>query len=903
MRSLRGMPLLSICIAVLPSCQCATSGEGRPRSARTVLFAGCAEVLSGPVCLRSSGKSITFWLPSKTAQDVRVTVDGKTHSFELVPNLGGFSFALTSTATEVRVVSPQSDPLHLSIKRDEPDPDLEIAERLRFDVATATTARRHVMNATKSKSGLVAARARSMLARMQKRAGEHLAARQTYLEAIDAHAKVGSIAAQYRDLTAAAFFEIFRFRDLKRAEALLDKAALLPAEDPEQNIQLAYYRALWLVESGRLAEAIPLLEDGERDALRLSLTQHRQDVSFERVNLLLLLGRTSEAALLIERLRRELIYPADDCARAAVVNNLGLHTVQAADPGDTEALLSAIPLIGTATSIFRTTCPDPLGVASAQHSLAEAYLRLGRPQLAHAALAASEANSDVRDIANALDLEARAFLFEGKAAQARVAFRGLEQLAAESQLPIERWQALAGLAEVAEHSGDGAEARRAYIESTSAFANLLTLIPLGSGRDDFASRQRLSGMQHVSFLLKQGDFTAALQVARENRLRSFGLLQASTSISRMDDDSRAKWSGAMRRHRLAREVVDESNELKRQLDMARASAPADVLEQIEQKYLQNQERELRGRRDLEAAMNEALSLLGTQGRDLASGDEQLSPGDLLIVMHEVPDGLAVFTKDAAGVAGRVIARDPSTISSAIQPELQRAKRIIVMGVGPLSDLDLHVLPFRETTLGEERSLFYGLDTGRSSKTESAEGVVLLVSADPTDILRGTEEAEAIKAMFEKKHRKVIWLKDEKATRDKILEHLENPDVSHFHFSGHAVFDGVDGIESRLVLERGSISSADIMALRRVPPNVVLSACEGARSGARPDVFGLGLAQAFILAGADRVLASRVPTEDGATLKMMLSTYASGTPLDPRVVAKNTREAGLGAGTFRVLLAW
>lgn len=87
----------------------------------------------------------------------------------------------------------------------------------------------------------------------------------------------------------------------------------------------------------------------------------------------------------------------------------------------------------------------------------------------------------------------------------------------------------------------------------------------------------------------------------------------------------------------------------------------------------------------------------------------------------------------------------------------------------------------------------------------------------------------------------------------------------FHFAGHARFSGTDGWESAMPLaDGGALTVGDVLALGSVPRLVVLSGCETGRSD------GLGLAHAFVAAGASAAVGTtRVVPDDHAARVMAL----------------------------------
>jgi cellulose synthase operon protein C len=99
-------------------------------------------------------------------------------------------------------------------------------------------------------------------------------------------------------------------------------------------------------------------------------------------------------------------------------------------------------------------------------------------------------------------------------------------------------------------------------------------------------------------------------------------------------------------------------------------------------------------------------------------------------------------------------------------------------------------------------------------------------------------------------------------------------------AGHGAFAGRGGWGSELRLAGGArLSVGDLLALPRAPRRVVLSACEGGRAEPGAALEGLGLAQAFVVAGAGEVIAANRPIGDAATEAFMADLYrqlAAGT---------------------------
>src|SRR5262249_19032759 len=111
-----------------------------------------------------------------------------------------------------------------------------------------------------------------------------------------------------------------------------------------------------------------------------------------------------------------------------------------------------------------------------------------------------------------------------------------------------------------------------------------------------------------------------------------------------------------------------------------------------------------------------------------------------------------------------------------------------------------------------------------------------------------------------------------ATLGAMRRALEQPEVRLIHYAGHGAFMGWDGWESGLSLADGTLRVPDILALRRVPPTIVLSGCDTAKTNDRTPIEGLGVGQAFVVAGASAVIASARQVDDGLAQRIMTAVY-------------------------------
>ena len=191
--------------------------------------------------------------------------------------------------------------------------------------------------------------------------------------------------------------------------------------------------------------------------------------------------------------------------------------------------------------------------------------------------------------------------------------------------------------------------------------------------------------------------------------------------------------------------------------------------------------------------------------------------------------------------------------------------------GQLGAVDWHAIAHGDRPFGEQFVVEYGLDLARASPARPAGGAggrALLVGNPTGDLPAAGREVEVVARELEGWDRKVLG--PDQASPARLLALL--PWASLFHYAGHGALAGIEGLGSylRLAGER-QLLATDILALGRAPQVVVLSACDTARTpGGRANT--LGLAQAFVLAGAEAVVAPTRPVSDHTALEIVTAFY-------------------------------
>ncbi|MCA9711923.1 MAG: CHAT domain-containing protein, partial [Myxococcales bacterium] len=117
-----------------------------------------------------------------------------------------------------------------------------------------------------------------------------------------------------------------------------------------------------------------------------------------------------------------------------------------------------------------------------------------------------------------------------------------------------------------------------------------------------------------------------------------------------------------------------------------------------------------------------------------------------------------------------------------------------------------------------------------------------------------------------------------ATRARVTASLAQAEL--LHYAGHGVHRGPSGWDGALLLGDGdTLGVTDILALPRVPAQVVLSGCETASITQSARAGGMNLGRAFVLAGAQWVIGAQGVVDDALARSIGEALYAELRPGD------------------------
>ena len=136
----------------------------------------------------------------------------------------------------------------------------------------------------------------------------------------------------------------------------------------------------------------------------------------------------------------------------------------------------------------------------------------------------------------------------------------------------------------------------------------------------------------------------------------------------------------------------------------------------------------------------------------------------------------------------------------------------------------------------------------------------------------SREVAAIQELWEEG---VCLLWGPSATREALLRLNQDGGLARYdilHFATHAILDRWAPSQSRLLLADGDLTLVDVLDLNLDAQVVILSACAGAAGHLEAGDEMMGLARAFLLAGARSVVASLWEVEDAAAHEFMTRFY-------------------------------
>ena len=879
------------------------------------VYAGCAAVLDGPVCEIAAGATLTLWLrtgPDLTAPDfsLRAAFDGRPANAVVTPLDDGRQIRVEVPAGARRVAmtiarGTASGTWALALSAPVPVPALDdaAARRAAGELEEAADAlRAALVTLPEAARG----RAHGALARIALQQGRARDAVTQFERAVAANRASGRRSDAASDALTWAFGLATQLEDVAGALARLDDTARWIGDDQRNRAALVYYRGLFALQTGDLRGALRDLPEAAALSRRVGLDDMRRYARQQWAMALQAVGRADEAADQLDALLEET--PADSaaCERADLLANAGWQRVLAREarvdapwrvpepvvratrlrgrdvspmapttaPTAAPGPPDAVGMLGRALEARASTCPHAVVEASTRVDLALALFQGGDAAAARIELDRARALSPGETTFVAgwrAAIEIRIALGDGRVDEAIEQARALRDRAEAALDPAMQWRAAVELGHALRRAGRDGEAAAAWTDAERRLDDQMLAVPLTEGRDTFLGDRERSARLLVGLLVELGRSPEAYAAARRSRARVLTRLQRVERLAALDPEARARWTRAIGIYRAARTALESTLARARHLPGdERAAALAEIPQR---------ERALRG------MLDDALAVVAPAGsrpvalRAPAPPAAMPDAGVLRLAYHPTTDGWAGFAATRNGIVARAVGPPPvEPVPAALShwllapfaDAIVRAQRVELLPYGPLRRADLHALP----PFADAKPVVFAVDL--PAAIPAVPTGVAVVIADPTgDLVHARRGADAVRRAFESAgFGEVRTLIGRDADAASVRRALSS--AARLHYEGHAAFEGRGGWESALRLaDGGRVTVGDVLALPSVPAHVLLSGCETARTTDDAPVETLGLAQAFVVRGAQAVVATIRPVDDALAAEVTRALYRHG----------------------------
>jgi tetratricopeptide (TPR) repeat protein len=604
-------------------------------------------------------------------------------------------------------------------------------------------------------------------------------------------------------------------------------------------------------------------------------------------------GRLLDAARLYlaqvesEQARRE------PCFQATALSHLGwveLELLRAA-AANRSAVERVTSDLRRAVALY-ATCPaaPPWRKAHARLNLAFDALRRGALEEAREGLEqTTDLNGEPRLRAYRDLLAAELALASGEVPEALRLLAALRQSARETLSLELEWRTLEVSGRASLALGQERVAVETFEEAERVLSQSALRLPVESGRLPF-----LGTHEHSAFGLS----TAYLALGRLDRaqwaLRRAARRQLISLAQAADREARARGAAW---ERAWSEVLEARAALEADVEQMRV-LPEDQQARARVRVGERQSR-------LRKAIDAALAVLGADRELDREHLREPGAGELLLIWSETAAGsLGIAQLDGEFRFSRAATlREPGQYLDPFAEMIARARKLTVLGAGGFARADLAPTNFRGAPLIEHLEIAQSLDLPELAHAASRTRTAVVAGDARGDLPHARAELDAVASELRAHGFSVEVLVGE-ALRAPAWQRACRG-VELFHYAGHGRFDRARVFGSTLAAAGGELTIADILALAVPPAQVVLSACEVGQAAERTQAPSLGVAQAFVLAGSQAVVAAsrEVSDRDAAQFARALARgLAAGLPLTAayRSTLRQLVQSDLDWGAYRLL---
>ncbi|MEQ9499431.1 MAG: CHAT domain-containing protein [Deltaproteobacteria bacterium] len=848
--------------------------------APTVEMIGCLERRVGPVCEVTPSKSaVTFWVDTPNPHKLSLRIDDRPLPLgATTPVQGGLRFEVIPPDGVLAIEVEGHQPSRVRFVAHPPGPNLAEVTKLRhagdLDAADALLDR---IVATGTVAGALGQRARNWMAR-----GKNERAREAFEASIREHERAGRVKSLVADLGALNHLLVERGFPPGDARAALAELEVLARDDTWASLWYHYGATTRAVR--RRDPRAGLHHVRTAIALNDRLGRNVIDLRQYRIFLLRLTGRWRELAEELERLRLHL---ADDtlsaCQRAQVLNNLGWHTLLGRQQAPDHFAGRKLDELRESAKLYRTKCPMPHRRFNAELNAGWAALFEENFDGAREHLDAARAAVAQPDVTSRLNLEHLTAAWVARtAAPARAveSFARLARLAQELQALDVEWQAHLARGRSEEARGDLAAAAAAYHDAQAALQGWARRVPLGEGRDTLLAKREDSAVALVETLSRLGRGEAAIAAIRE-------IIRGNAAWARQRS-ARREGGPKDAIERLQVEVRNARADLDAALERA-WTLPASALPEVE-----------RSTAAKVAEARRALDALFQRADHSPLAPLRVHPGEALVFAHPGRTGLHAWVQKGEGLTYVATASTAAGLAS-VGEALVGAERVRIYAHPGLVALPWDTIDVDGSPLFRRAAIVFHADLGPLPARKNSTRTALIV-ADPTgELPTANAEAQRVAASLEARDFAVETIQTEVTVPRLSAALRRRPEL--FHYSGHGIQLGLDGLDGGFPLGGDRrFEVVDVLSLGGGPRRVVLAACD---LGSR-DTAAFSMAQAFLVEGAEVVVAAVRPVDDAHTSRWVDAFYTSlrshadwGSALRAARVSLADAQVPWNASAFRV----
>ncbi|MEM7157838.1 MAG: CHAT domain-containing protein [Myxococcota bacterium] len=861
-----GAPLVALVVA---ACSKEPPPPPAPASPSTIVLGetptvevrGCRS-RQGPKCVVRAGRkgtaTLNLWIDADASATLQATADGQPLELQTRPVDGGQHVVLRppsdTAVVQLGGIDPQwPEPFALPLQWTSAPPILGEAKAL----GKAEGYDREIQVLTDALPTLEPEARLAVLQRLRRLHDNTGAVDEGTKTAERAAALARTLGADrdLADIASAIAYRAILDKSLHRAQQWIERLEQLTETVSEARSWAPYYRGLLLSATGDLHTAVAQIAEAERRADRLGMFSHQATTLEQHAVLLGELGRTEEAMAVVQRGMRLADSTRLRChMRRGLLGNLGWAQLRMVQMGHT----ADVPWETFERSLQASEheCPDPTQAVNQRVNLAIAALVEGDFEHAHDRYQQLRADGVPQWLEPwVAEIGAQVALATGRWEQAPPL---LARTPPSGELGLD-WSVAVRRGALLTRLGLDEAAIEAYAAAEGLLDEASASGGTGVGAENFLWDRSASAWGLVQRLVARGQRTEALCRARMARRRALRRMDRAARIAGLPAAERTRWE------QVSFGLLETRAELQAQ---AREDWTLSETQQINR-------RARRSERHLEAtaAFEEATRTLLLEPPPPSC--EQLPPvpsGErvLLILSHQ-NQSLAFVGDDAGRVEVAQLPSSPGPTRwtpetlETFSEALHGATRIRIMADGRDRDPTLAKVRVGDRTLLDVAPLVHALDLPPrpAAAVDSRRAIVV---ADPSQNLPAARnEARAVEQTLVSAGWQVGRHDGEGATRANVLESLKS--AALLHYAGHGAHRGAGGWDAALLLHGGELGVIDLLAVSRVPPAVILAGCDTGSHSAGAWAGGVNLGRAFVLAGAQEVLAASGTLDDQLALRV------------------------------------